>query len=51
MQEAATYRQRAADCIRIAEKMSDGDKKILLEIAKAWEMLAVEADRSKAKSS
>ena len=37
MQEAVTYRQRAVDCIRIAEKMSESDRKILLEIADAWE--------------
>lgn len=46
MQEAKTYRRYAADCIRMAEKLSDAkDKKILMEIAKAWELRAQEAER------
>ena len=45
MLEAKTYRQYAADCIRIAEKMDANDKQILLKIAEAWTMRADEADR------
>jgi hypothetical protein len=45
MLEAKTYRQYAADCIRIAEKMGTKDKQVLLEIARAWEMRAEEAER------
>jgi len=49
MLEAKTYRQYAADCIRIAEKMDAKDKKILLKIAEAWTMRADEAERRKYK--
>ena len=45
MLEAKTYRQYAADCIRIAEKMEPKDKQILLKIAEAWKMRAEEAER------
>jgi hypothetical protein len=45
MLEAKTYRQYAADCIRIAEKMDAKDRAVLLEIAQAWQMRAEEADR------
>jgi hypothetical protein len=49
MLEAKTYRQYAADCIRIAEKMDVKDKQILLKIAEAWNMRADEADRREIK--
>jgi hypothetical protein len=49
MLEAKTYREYAADCIRIAEKMDAKDKKILLKIAEAWTMRADEAERRKNK--
>ena len=45
MLQAKTYRQYAADCVRIAEKMDAKDKKVLLEIAQAWDMRAEEAER------
>ena len=45
MLEAKTYRQYAADCMRIAEKMDSKDKQILLKIADAWNMRAEEAER------
>ncbi len=50
MLEAKTYRQYAADCIRIAEKMNSKDKQILLKIADAWYMRAEEAERRENKS-
>ena len=50
MLQAKTYRQYAADCVRIAEKMDAKDKKVLLEIARAWEMRAEEAERREFKS-
>jgi hypothetical protein len=50
MLEAQTYRQYAADCIRIAEKMDPKDKQILLKIAEAWKMRAEEAERRKSKT-
>jgi hypothetical protein len=49
MLEAKTYRQYAADCVRIAEKMNAKDRKVLLEIAQAWEMRAEEAERREIK--
>jgi hypothetical protein len=49
MLEAKTYRQYAADCVRIAEKMGAKDKKVLLEIAQAWQMRADEAERREVK--
>jgi hypothetical protein len=45
MLEAKTYRQYAADCIRIAEKMDAKDRRVLLKIAEAWTMRAQEAER------
>jgi hypothetical protein len=45
MLEAKTYRQYAAECIRIAEKMDAKDRRTLLEIAEAWTMRAEEAER------
>lgn len=50
MLEAKTYRQYAANCIRIAEKMDAKDKAILLEIAQAWQMRADEAERREGKA-
>ena len=49
MQNAETYRRYAADCMRIAKRMSEADKKILSEIAEAWEMRAAAAERVQAK--
>ncbi len=42
--ESEKYRRYAADCIRMAQTMPAKDKQILLEIAKAWEMRAREAE-------
>jgi hypothetical protein len=50
MLEAKTYRQYAADCIRIAGKMDAKDRAVLLEIAQAWQMRAEEAERREVKS-
>ena len=49
MQDAKIYRQYAADCARMAQKLSGEDKQVLLKIAQAWEERAVEADRQKGK--
>jgi hypothetical protein len=40
MQEVEKYREYAADCRRLAERASDGDKKVLMMIAEAWEQQA-----------
>ncbi len=46
MKDANTYRQYAADCVRIAKLMSAADKEALLKMAEAWEDRAREAERS-----
>ncbi|MBI2714806.1 MAG: hypothetical protein HYX37_10165 [Rhizobiales bacterium] len=38
MQEAKTYRQYAAECVRMAQKLSAKDKDVLLQMAEAWEL-------------
>ncbi len=45
MQDAKTYRQYAAECIRMAQKLNAKDKEILLRMAGAWELRAQEAER------
>ena len=45
MKNAKTYREYAADCIRIAQSMSANDRQILLRMAEAWEDRAREAER------
>ena len=50
MLEAKKYRQYAKDCVRIAASMSGKDRQTLLDIAKAWEACAVEAESKSSKS-
>ena len=50
MQDAKIYRQYAADCARMAQKLAGDDKKVLLEIAKAWEQRAQEAEQQQKKT-
>jgi hypothetical protein len=45
MKKAETYREYAADCIRIAQLMSAKDRETLLKMAQAWEDRAREAER------
>ena len=46
MQDAKTYRQFADDCRRLAQTMAAAkDKHTLLDMAKAWEERAQEADK------
>ena len=45
MKDAKTYREYAADCIRIAQSMDKNDREILLKMAKAWEERSREAER------
>jgi len=45
MKDAKTYREYAADCIRMAKLMSLKDKEALLKMAEAWEERARESDR------
>lgn len=50
MQDAKIYRHYAADCARMAQKLNDEDKKVLLEIAKAWDQRAQEAEHRQKKT-
>ena len=50
MKDAKTYREYAADCIRIAQSMNAKDRKPLLKMAKAWEDRAREAERNEKKA-
>ena len=45
MHEAKTYREYAADCRRLAQRMSAQDKVALLRMAEVWEKQAQEAER------
>jgi hypothetical protein len=45
MKDAKTYREYAADCIRMAKLMGAKDKETLLKMAEAWEERASEAER------
>ena len=45
MTDAKTYREYAADCIRIAQSMDAKDRETLLKMAEAWEDRAREAER------
>jgi hypothetical protein len=50
MKNAKTYREYAADCIRIAQSMSAKDRETLLKMAQAWEDRAREAERQEKKT-
>ncbi len=39
------FRDYAAECRRLAQRASEKDRKVLMEIADAWEACAQEADR------
>jgi hypothetical protein len=46
MKDVKTYREYAADCVRIAQSMEAKDRETLLRMAKAWEERAREAERN-----
>jgi hypothetical protein len=46
MKDPKTYREYAADCIRIAKGMDPKDREALLKMAEAWEERAREAERA-----
>ena len=50
MLRAQKFRQYAKDCIRIADGMNGKDRQTLLDIADAWELRAVEAEKQEYKS-
>ena len=45
MKDSKTYREYAADCIRMAKLMRGKDNEALLKMAEAWEDRAKEAER------
>ena len=47
MQEAKIYREYAAECLRMAQKLNGNDKDVLLRMAEAWELRALEAERQR----
>jgi hypothetical protein len=47
MKSAKLYRQYAADCRRMAGSMPPEQQEKLLEIAKAWDMCAEEAEHGR----
>ncbi len=50
MQEIEQYRQFAADCRRIARRMNEKDKEILMRIAEAWDSRIQAAEQRANKS-
>ena len=45
LKTSAQYREFAEECVRLAKQAkTDGENKILEEMAKAWRMVAAEAD-------
>jgi hypothetical protein len=42
---AKKFRDFAAECCRLAQRASDKDRKVLMEIAAAWTVCAEEAER------
>jgi hypothetical protein len=48
--DAKKFRGYAAECRRLAQRASEKDRRVLMEIAEAWIVCAVEAER-KASSS
>jgi hypothetical protein len=49
MQEVETYRQFARECLRLAATAKPADKKVLLNIAEAWEQQATIAEAATVK--
>ena len=50
MKNAKTYREYAADCLRMAQSMDTKDRETLLNMARAWEDRAREAERHEKKT-
>ena len=46
MARSRVCREYAKDCIRIAQSMDGADKQTLLKIAEAWEMRALELEKT-----
>jgi hypothetical protein len=41
------YREFAEECDRLAKQATDGERKILEEMAEAWRIVAAEADKKR----
>ena len=48
---AKKFRAYAAECRRLAQRASEKDRKVLNEIAEAWDVCAAEAERKEGPSS
>jgi len=49
MENANKFRQFAAECRRLAQRASENDRKVLMEIAEAWVACAEEAERKESR--
>jgi|HubBroStandDraft_2_1064218.scaffolds.fasta_scaffold131669_1 hypothetical protein len=43
--DAQKFRDYAAECRRLAQRAADKDRKVLMEIAEAWDACAKDAER------
>ncbi|MFZ0373701.1 MAG: hypothetical protein WB772_09205 [Xanthobacteraceae bacterium] len=43
--DAQKFRDYAAECRRLAQRAADKDRKVLMEIAEAWDVCAEDAER------
>lgn len=43
--DAQKFRDYAAECRRLAQRAADKDRKVLMEIADAWDVCAEDAER------
>ena len=51
MSDSERYRRYAANCLRVAQLVSDpGDKTLLLQMAETWRRLAQQAESTRADS-
>ena len=48
--DAKKFRDYAAECRRLAQRASEKDRKVLMEIADAWIVCAEEAERKEQKA-
>lgn len=46
---ARKFRDYAAECRRLAQRASEKDRTVLMEIAQAWDVCAEEAERKEGK--
>jgi hypothetical protein len=45
MENTKKFREHAAECLRLAQRATEKDRKALMEIAEAWIACAEEAER------